>query len=390
MGILRSSRMLRILRGGWWLGLLAVGSGCALTSKETKKPVFYPDSPAARVHYLTTISTEEDLPGNTLMRFLGGSSAGNEAIRKPYGIVVRGRKIYVADSSGGKLVIIDLARGRFDFEADENIKRPLNLAFSPAGTLFLADSESRIIHASPYGITIADPSLAPSTAGKPSAYGEKLKMKPTAVVADEQNLYVVDNQSSDIKVLDQATGELRRTLGREGERTEDVSLPNTIAIDRTGNLYLTNIGSCKVVKMDREGKVLLSFGGMGTSPGKFIRPKGIAVDDEGLMYVVDSAFQNVQVFDPQGRLLIFFGDPGEASGAGSLSVPAGITVTRENIDFFSQYADPRFVIEKLVFVTNQYGKKKISVFGIGHRTDYEAASAGPPPPPSPAKKGSMP
>ena len=98
---------------------------------------------------------------------------------------------------------------------------------------------------------------------------------------------------------------------------------------------------------------------------KFALPKGVAVDREGRVYVVDARAQVVQIFNPEGKLLLFFGEP-NASRA-SLFLPASVAVDYQNVDLFRQYAAPGFELDYLVIVSNQYGRRKISVYGFGHK-----------------------
>jgi hypothetical protein len=137
-----------------------------------------------------------------------------------------------------------------------------------------------------------------------------------------------------------------------------------LALDREGNLYVSDLGAFRVQKYDPSGRYLRSFGGLGTGPGQLVRPKGIDLDEEGRLYVVDAATELVQIFDPQGNLLLFFGEPRE-DGSG-LSLPAKVRISRELVPRFRHLASPSFELEYLVLVSSQYGDRKLSVFGFGH------------------------
>ena len=104
-------------------------------------------------------------------------------------------------------------------------------------------------------------------------------------------------------------------------------------------------------------------GRQGVGPGQFARPRGLAVDHEGHLYVVDAATQLVQLFDREGRLLMFFGNP-SGSGPGVTSLPAGIAVDYDNVGYFEKFVAPGHKLDYVVFLTNQYGDQKISVYGF--------------------------
>ena len=68
------------------------------------------------------------------------------------------------------------------------------------------------------------------------------------------------------------------------------------------------------------------IGSIGRQYGQFSRPKGIAVDRDGNIYVSDSAHGNFQIFDQEGRLLLFVGDRSERPGPGVYMLPAGLDI----------------------------------------------------------------
>jgi hypothetical protein len=71
----------------------------------------------------------------------------------------------------------------------------------------------------------------------------------------------------------------------------------------------------------------------------------------------------VQIFDPEGRLLLFFGQPG-ASTQGELTLPAGVDIDYENVDYFQKYLAPGQQCEYLILVTSQFGPHKVNVYGF--------------------------
>ena len=94
-------------------------------------------------------------------------------------------------------------------------------------------------------------------------------------------------------------------------------------------------------------------------------PKGVAVDRDGRIFVVDAANQNIQIFDKEGHLLMWFGEP-DASDA-PLDLPAKVIIDYEHVSLFQKFAAPNFRLEYLVIVTNQYGERKVSVYGFGQK-----------------------
>jgi hypothetical protein len=60
--------------------------------------------------------------------------------------------------------------------------------------------------------------------------------------------------------------------------------------------------------------------------------------------------------------LMHFGGP--YNKPGDMWLPAGIAIDYENLNYFSQFVDKSFDLQYLIFVTNQYGPDKISVYGF--------------------------
>ncbi|MCF6169313.1 hypothetical protein, partial [Lutibacter sp.] len=92
-----------------------------------------------------------------------------------------------------------------------------------------------------------------------------------------------------------------------------------------------------------------------------VRPKGIAVDKEENIYVVDASFENVQIFNKEGKLLLFFG--GHYRSKGDMWLPTKVMIDYDNLKYFEKYVDPKFDLKYLIFVANQYGPDKVSVYG---------------------------
>ncbi|MCL5991339.1 MAG: hypothetical protein M1419_04480, partial [Bacteroidetes bacterium] len=63
-----------------------------------------------------------------------------------------------------------------------------------------------------------------------------------------------------------------------------------------------------------------------------------------------------------GQVLMFFG--GSYKGEGYMYMPAKVAIDYENLDYFRDYVDPAFDLKFLIFVTNQFGPDKITIYGF--------------------------
>jgi sugar lactone lactonase YvrE len=107
------------------------------------------------------------------------------------------------------------------------------------------------------------------------------------------------------------------TIGTRGEAGEwneaggsrKLNQPNDVAIAANGDIFIAQGhtpgagGDARVLKFDKGGKFIASWGGKGTGPGQFQVAHGIAIDANGLVWVMDRENQRIQIFDLDGRFV---------------------------------------------------------------------------------------
>lgn len=355
----------------WFVvALLILLSGCTPPPVKEQKQVFYPPPPnPPRLQFLLGIGDSRDVLGNSTeySLFSVGLTQDEEVkfFLKPYGIALSGELIYISDTIAAKVAVINLSQKRFTWLKGNfgpgKLKKPINLSTDKQGNLYVADTERKLVVAYDAQENFI------------RTYGQGLEMKPVDVAVDDRRVYVLDFSRSQILVFDKRDGDLIETLGQGSDNpSENLVLPINMALDHRGVFYVTNFGNGKVVQLDRDGHVLLTFGQFGQGFSQFGRPRGVDVDRQGRMYVADAQHHNVQMFDENGRLLMYFGDP--TGGPGTLNLPAGIAVTDENLDLYQTMAAPGFDLEQVIIVVSQAGPKRLNIYGLGKQrgVDYEA------------------
>jgi DNA-binding beta-propeller fold protein YncE len=353
----RAFSRLWVLSPGLLAALSLVLSGCATAPAPPEvSPVFYPPPPAQpRVQLLTTLSSSRDVSGGRgwFRTFVLGPEE-DRPIVKPYGIAFWGDRVYVCDTALAAVAVVDLDRKELRYlrlTGAARLSKPINIAIDRDGTKYVTDTGRDLV-------VILD--------SEDRYAGVLADMKPGDVAIDSSRLYVSDLKARCVRVFDKASRRPLFSIPREDERSSQARLysPVNLALDNKGSVYVSDIGAFRVQKYDRDGRFLRTFGSQGVAPGQFARPKGIDVDENGLLYVVDAATEVVQIFDPDGRLLLFFGEPSTSDFA--LNLPATVRVNTTLVPRFRHLADPSFDVEYLVFVTSQYGDRRIAVFGVGH------------------------
>jgi sugar lactone lactonase YvrE len=112
--------------------------------------------------------------------------------------------------------------------------------------------------------------------------------------------------------------------GSIGSADDQFSIASYVAVDESGNVFVTDELNYRVQKFDRDGRFITKWGSQGTADGYFDVPSGVAVDALGNVYVVDTNNDRVQKFDNSGVFLSKWGSTG--SGDGQFRNPNGIAV----------------------------------------------------------------
>ena len=171
---------------------------------------------------------------------------------------------------------------------------------------------------------------------------------PQGVAVDAAgNIFVVDNQNSTIRKVTPAgvVTTFAGTAGIQGSAdgtgpAATFLLPLGIAIDATGNLYVSDSGNNTIRKITPAGVVTTLAGKAGPaayadgtgSSARFSAPWGVAVDSAGNVYVGDTNNQLIRMITPSGVVTTLAGTPGtvesaDGSGPGSgFNFPAGVAV----------------------------------------------------------------
>jgi DNA-binding beta-propeller fold protein YncE len=263
-----------------------------ITDGETR--VLAADPTAHAVHVF-------DLAANRYFRIQGGE---NRRLQAPWGIAVDGEhNIYVTDVELGMILVYD-RNGRFqryigkrDDGEGGHFDRPSGIAIDPkSGRIFLLDTTS-------HSLVILDrDGNVLNRLGRPDLERIELRARdggetakgsfqfPTDVVIRGGEVFVLGG--SKVTILDLEGRPLKEVAVMEG----GIGGPTGLAIDSSGNLFVSDPAAGSIHAFDRSGALLYSFGRPGSKHGEFYFPRGLWIDGRDQIYVADSKNGRVQTF----------------------------------------------------------------------------------------------
>jgi DNA-binding beta-propeller fold protein YncE len=226
----------------------------------------------------------------------------------------------IAVAPGGKIVVSqNLGAALTEYAAQTHqpltwqphgvsIRAVGGVAISPSGAIFMTDSRAnQVLELGPSGGLESRWGRPPASAGFDS---------PDAVALDpKEDIYVADTGHGRVVVLS-ADGAPIAQLG-----FQKVGIPQSLATDSARDLYVLDAEHGRVLRFSSTGRLLASWGGFGTSAGRFLTPEGIAVDTSGHVYVTDDATGTIQKFGPDGTFISVWmvASPGMREGIGSIA-----------------------------------------------------------------------
>ena len=253
---------------------------------------------------------------------------GNEMVMRvgPDGIihVIAGNGIILESGDGGLAV-------------NAGVLTPLSVAVDTAGNVYVAEYGGQIRKFMPGGniTTIAGTGLTGFSGDRGPATRAQL-YSPYGIAVDAAgNVYIADTLNHRIREI--TTDGIIHTIAGGGNSSSDgiaatsakLVEPQRIALDGAGNIYFADVFDGRVRKVDANG-IITTVAGGGTSSSDGVAatteqliPSGIGLDGLGNIYVVDLMSETVKKVDAHGIITTvagsgkqgFSGDGGPALNA---------------------------------------------------------------------------
>ena len=206
--------------------------------------------------------------------------------------------------------------------------------------------------------------------GRASANGTGFNYPQTMCLGTDSDLYVANRGNENnfgmrvnhIKVGGPGEEELLAEFATYGDADGNTIWPFGVAVDKNGDVYVTDEWKSSVSVFDAKGKFIRKWGTPGSGPGQLKGPAGIVCEPNGNVIVVDSGNNRLQVFTPEGKLVAQCGKAG--SGEGEFNKPWGITLDHDGNIYVADWKNHR--VQKLspagkfLMAIGRYGKLPVA------------------------------
>jgi len=201
----------------------------------------------------------------------------------------------------------------FRLPAGMNFGGTSGIAINSKGNLF-------VLHRGPMPLMEFDPD-----GGFVRGFGDGLFERPHGLRIDaEDNIWATDVAGNVVYKFD-PSGRIAMVLGVKGRAGEWHDFghlrlfhePSEAAVGPTGDIYVLQghgKADSRIVKFNREGMFVRTWGGTGKGPGQFDVPHSIVFDAKGLLHVADRSNGRIQVFDADGNYIRESKHPGPPCG----------------------------------------------------------------------------
>ena len=254
--------------------------------------------------------------------------------------------------------VIETVAGGASFGGDgaaataAQLNNPYNVALDGSGNLYIADTSNhriRKVDSSGNISTVAGTGMRGFGGDGAAATAAQLNFPRGVALDGAGNLYIADRLNNRIRKVDSSgnistvAGNGTRSFGGDGAAATEaqLNLPNGVALDGSGNLYIADTSNHRIRKVDSSGNIstvagsgTAGFGGDGGSAtdtaARLNNPNGVALDGAGNLYIADTWNRRIRTVDSSGNI-------STVAGGGS-SLANGIMATTARLNFPNRVA----------------------------------------------------
>jgi sugar lactone lactonase YvrE len=166
------------------------------------------------------------------------------------------------------------------------------------------------------------------------SFGAGLLLFPHGLTVDrEGNVWVTDGLGKDGKGHQvfkfSPDGKVLLTLGKAGvagDGPDEFNAPSAVAVAPNGDIFVADghggNTNARIVKFNKDGKFIKTWGKKGAGPGEIDIPHAIAMDSRGRLFLGDRQNNRIQIFDQDGNYLDQWSQ---------FSRPSGVFIDRNDV-----------------------------------------------------------
>ena len=273
-------------------------------------------------------------------RFAGDGGPATEALLNFPGAVAVDRpgNLYIADTMNHRVRKVDATTGVITTIAgtgqhrwsgdggpatEAALNEPAALVVDDRGNLYIADQSNNRVRKvdlnSGLITTVAGTGETGYTGDGMPAAEAGISGPSGLAIGPEGELYIADTFSGRIRRIDPATGLVSTVVGDGGEYrfsgmpnefSTSLSRPYGIALDRAGNILITDSDSHLIRRWNRKKKIITRLAGSGQAgfdgdggdplAGSLNYPFGVVVDGSGNVYIADTFNHRIRMIAAQG------------------------------------------------------------------------------------------
>lgn len=296
-------------------------------------------------------------PAGQTLRSFNGVEPGVKPFMKPKALAANASGLlYVADAGAGHLRELDSkghTLGTFGRPGSgEGRFRAIEGLAVASETLYVCDSKNRRVSLLALARQTSLPALAPAAAARLqvsrgpglAADADRLAWNP------DGSLHALSIARNEVVTYD-----LTRNATSQIDLKKDLAVKNPSGLataPSSGALFISDRGAGRVIKIDKEGRLLKEFG-----KGEIANPQGLACSTQGILFVANAGHGRLDAFNHQGLFQFSGGEKG--SERGQLKTPVSVAWDNDRL------------------YVSDAGNRKVVVFNASGRFLHELGLTGP-------------